>query len=227
MTAPKILIVEDEESMAAGLEYALQREGYEVELARDGAAALETLRRAAPDLVLLDVMLPKRSGFDVLSTLRREGRELPVILLTAKGQELDKVRGLDLGADDYVTKPYALAELLARIRARIRRRSSDDVPDTFPVGPNVVDLRAMCVQRTEGATELSVREVEMLKLLWRERGRPVSRERFLDEVWGANGFPTTRTVDQHVARLRPKLEPDAGKPRHLLTVHGVGYKLEP
>lgn len=215
--------------MAAGLEYALGREGYEVQLARDGEEALESLRQAAPDLVLLDVMLPRRSGLDVLRSLRREGRELPVILLTARGQDLDVVRGLDLGADDYVTKPYSLSELLARIRARLRGVAgrAEDVPDSFPLGTAMVDLRAMRVQRGARSEDLTVREVELLKLLWRERGRPVSRERFLDEVWGLDGFPTTRTVDQHVARLRRKLEADPRRPRHVLTVHGVGYKLEP
>lgn len=226
--AGRILVVEDEESMAAGLDYALRREGYEVDLARDGDEALDLLRKRGPDLVLLDVMLPRRSGFDVLATLRREGREIPVILLTAKGQEIDKIRGLDLGADDYVTKPYSLAELLARVRARLRRKGgeADATPDAFELGESTVDLRAMLVRHPEGEQELSVREVELLRVLWRERGRPVSRERFLDEVWGYSHFPSTRTVDQHMARLRKKLERAPARPRHLLTVHGVGYKLE-
>jgi len=224
----RILVVEDEESMVAGLEYALEREGYEVLLARDGESALTTLRSQAPDLVLLDVMLPRRSGFDVLRALRREGRTVPVIVVTAKGQEIDKVHGFDLGADDYVTKPFSLAELLARIRARLRRRAADasDVPESFDLGDAHVDLRAMQVQRGGVATALSVREVDMLKLLWRERGRPVSRERFLEEVWGQERFPTTRTVDQHVAKLRQKVEADPARPRHLVTAFGVGYRLE-
>jgi len=225
----RILVVEDEEAMIAGLEYALAREGFEVEVARDGARALESLGRSAPDLVLLDVMLPARSGFDVLATLRRTGREVPVILLTAKSQEIDKVQGFDLGADDYVTKPFSLVELLARIRARLRRRASDTeaVPDALELGPARIDLRAMKVELAGRVEELSLREVDMLKLLWRERGRPVSRERFLEEVWGHERFPTTRTVDQHMVKLRQKVEADPARPRHLLTAFGVGYRLEP
>lgn len=225
----RILLVEDEEALVAGLSYSLEREGYDVLIARDGAEALDVLQQGAPDLVLLDVMLPKRSGFDVLSTLRREGRTLPVILLTAKGQEADKVKGLDLGADDYVTKPFALAELMARIRAGLRRHAMDveDVPDGFELGPVRIDLRAMQAIHTDGpAHELSVREVDMLSLLWRERGRPVSRERFLDEIWGSSRFPTTRTVDQHVAKLRQKVERDPANPQFLRTAFGVGYRLE-
>ncbi len=224
-----ILVVEDEEAMIAGLEYALAREGYEVQIARDGASALAALGQSSPDLVLLDVMLPRRSGYDVLATLRRDGRAVPVILLTAKSQEIDKVQGFDLGADDYVTKPFSLVELLARIRARLRRRTSEAeaVPDELGLGPARVDLRAMRVELAGRVEELSLREVDMLKLLWRERGRPVSRERFLEEVWGHEHFPSTRTVDQHMVKLRQKVEADPGNPRHLLTAFGVGYRLEP
>jgi DNA-binding response OmpR family regulator len=218
---PRILIVEDEEAMIAGLEYALAREGYEVAIARDGASALQQLASRAPDLVLL-------SGLEVLASLRRDGRALPVILLTAKSQEIDKVQGFDLGADDYVTKPFGLAELLARIRARLRGRPSETgaVPDQLVLGPARIDLRAMRVERGGRVEELSLREVDMLKLLWRERGRPVSRERFLDEVWGHEKLPTTRTVDQHLVKLRQKIEADPASPRHLLTAFGVGYRLE-
>ncbi len=224
-----VLLVEDEESLRAGLIYALEREGYRVDVAADGEAALAALRASAPDLVLLDVMMPKVSGFEVLEALRAEGREVPVILLTAKGEEADRVRGLDLGADDYVVKPFGLAELLARVRARLRRRATDaaEVPDSFEVGDARVDVPALAVVRAEGSTPLTVREADMLKLLYRERGRPVSRTRFLEEVWGHDKFPTTRTVDQHVAKLRQKIEPEPGRPRHLVTVHGLGYRLDP
>ena len=220
-----ILVVEDESSMLAGLEYALAQEGYEVRSATDGDAALASIAKSPPDLVLLDVMLPRRSGFDVLKRLRDDGRRLPVILLTARGQELDKVHGLDLGADDYVTKPFGLAELLARIRARLREHV-EDVPERFELGSARVDLKRMRVEKDDEAHELSLREVAMLELLWRERGRPVSRERFLTEVWGHERFPTTRTVDQHMVKLRQKVESDAARPRHLLTAFGVGYRLE-
>jgi DNA-binding response OmpR family regulator len=228
MTQQRILIVEDEEAMAVGLEYALVREGYAVTLVRDGATALERLRRDSFELVLLDVMLPRKSGFDVLGELRRAGRDVPVILLTAKNQEIDKVHGFDLGADDYVTKPFSLVELLARVKARMRRRAGvePDVPNELAIGPAQVDLRAMKVTLDGRAEELSLREVDMLKLLWRERGRPVSRERFLEEVWGHERFPTTRTVDQHMLKLRQKLERDPAEPKHLLTAFGVGYRLE-
>ena len=221
----KILVVEDEASMQAGLEYALLKEGFEVSLASDGDMALRLARQSAPDLLLLDVMLPRRSGFDVLRALRAEGRDVPVILLTAKGQELDKVHGLDLGADDYVTKPFSLAELLARIRARLRHRAAD-VPDSFELGPARIELKRMRVERGAQSHELSLREVDMLKLLWRERGQPVSRERFLTDVWGHERFPTTRTVDQHMLKLRQKVEVDPAEPKHLLTAFGVGYRLE-
>ncbi|HYC78834.1 MAG TPA: response regulator transcription factor [Planctomycetota bacterium] len=225
---PLVLVVEDEESMAAGLRYALEREGYDVRLAADGAAAADALRTSAPDLVLLDVMLPRRSGFDLLEQLRRAGRATPVILLTAKGAEADRVRGFDLGADDYVVKPFSLAELLARVRARLRRRAAEgaDVPATLVIGDAVVDLAALTLRRGDVATPLTVREADMLRLLWRERGRVVSRGRFLEEVW-RQADVTTRTVDQHMAQLRKKLEPDAARPRHLVTVFGVGYRLEP
>ncbi|MEZ5978713.1 MAG: response regulator transcription factor [Planctomycetota bacterium] len=227
MTKRRILVVEDEESMATGLDYALRREGYDVEVARDGAEALARLAASAPDLVLLDVMLPKRSGFDVLQSLRRDGRALPVVLLTAKDQEADVVKGFDLGADDYVTKPFGLAELLARVRARLRTKEQDAAtPDAIEIGPARVDLRAMRVRLGEREHELSLRECDMLRLLWRERGVPVSRERFLDEVWGHDAFPTTRTVDQHVVKLRQKIEAAPSRPKHLLTAHGVGYRLE-
>jgi len=220
-----ILVVEDEASMLAGLEYALAKEGYDVHSAVDGERALAMVRKSAPDLILLDVMLPKRSGLDVLRELRKERRNVPVILLTARGQELDKVQGLDLGADDYVTKPFSLAELLARIRARLRGRASD-VPDSFELSGARVDLKGMRVEKGGEVHELSLREIDMLKLLWRERGQPVSRERFLTDVWGHERFPSTRTVDQHVVKLRQKLERDPAQPKHLLTAFGVGYRLE-
>jgi two-component system alkaline phosphatase synthesis response regulator PhoP len=225
---PRILVVEDEEALAIGLQHALAREGYEVVLARDGAAAQQALRDASHDLVLLDVMLPRKSGFEVLAQLRREGRSVPVVMLTSKNEEIDKVHGLDLGADDYMTKPFSLAELLARVRARLRRSTAreEDIVE-LQLGPARIDLRAMRIELDGRVDELSLREVDMLKLLWRERGRPVARERFLEEVWGHERFPTTRTVDQHMVKLRQKVERDPADPKHLLTAFGVGYRLEP
>jgi two-component system alkaline phosphatase synthesis response regulator PhoP len=225
---PRILVVEDEEALAIGLQHALAREGYEVVLARDGAAAQQALRDASHDLVLLDVMLPRKSGFEVLAQLRREGRSVPVVMLTSKNEEIDKVHGLDLGADDYMTKPFSLAELLARVRARLRRSTAreKDIVE-LQLGPARIDLRAMRIELDGRVDELSLREVDMLKLLWRERGRPVARERFLEEVWGHERFPTTRTVDQHMVKLRQKVERDPADPKHLQTAFGVGYRLEP
>jgi DNA-binding response OmpR family regulator len=228
-TSMRILVVEDEETLAVGLEYALAREGFQVAVARDGEAALKAVQASTPDLVLLDVMLPRRSGFEVLKTLREKGRAFPVILLTAKGQEVDKVRGLDLGADDYVTKPFGLAELLARIRARLRTQKdpAETLPEKLTLGGALLDLRALTVRRGKKTEALTVREADMLRLLWRERGQAVSRARFLEEVWGHERFPTTRTVDQHIAKLRGKVEADPASPRHILTVFGLGYRLEP
>lgn len=225
----RILVAEDEESIVAGLEYALRKEGYDVEVARDGEAALRRLRDAACDLVLLDVMMPKRSGFDVLAALRKERRTVPVILLTAKGQEADKVRGFDLGADDYVTKPFGLAELLARIRARLLRRPAGEeaAPDAIQLGPVRVALKELRVDRGAASEPLTVKEADILRLLWRERGRPVSRQHFLEEVWKLDRRRATRTVDQTIARLRQKIEADPARPRHLLTIVGVGYRLDP
>lgn len=224
----RILLVEDEDTLVTGLVYALEREGYVVEVERDGAAALARLRTSAPDLVLLDVMLPKKNGLEVLAALRREGRHVPVILLTAKGTEGDKLKGFDLGADDYVTKPFSLAELLARVRVRLRERSGsfDGVPNTFAIGPANIDLGSLRVDVDGRVSELSLKEADMLRLLWRERGKPVKREQFLDEVWKHDGFPTTRTVDQHMVKLRQKVERDPAQPKHLLTAFGIGYRLE-
>jgi DNA-binding response OmpR family regulator len=225
--APKILLVEDEEAMIAGLEYALQKEGFGVSTARDGDSAAERLKHGGFDLVVLDLMLPKRSGFDVLRELRTTDADTPVILLTAKGQEADKVRGFDLGADDYVTKPFGLAELLARIRARLRARGGTEaMPDLLVLGDTVIDLKNFSVTRSGVKDVLSVREADMLRLLYRNRGQTVPRRRFLREVWGHERMPATRTVDQHMAKLRQKVEADAANPRHIMTVFGVGYRLE-
>jgi DNA-binding response OmpR family regulator len=222
--APRILLIEDEEAMIAGLEYALRKEGFEVVVARDGDEGQRRAREGA-DLVLLDLMLPKRSGFDVLRAIRAADSGMPVILLTAKGQEADKVRGFDLGADDYVTKPFGLAELVARIRARLRLRT-ERVPDTVTIGEAALDLKGLVVTRPGASEGLTLREADMVRLLWRNAGQTVPRRLFLKEVWGHSAPPASRTVDQHVAKLRQKIESDPANPRHILTVFGVGYRLE-
>jgi DNA-binding response OmpR family regulator len=224
--AHRLLLVEDEEAMIAGLEYALGREGFVVATARDGESGIAAAAKGGFDLVLLDLMLPKRSGFDVLAAFRATDAETPVVVLTAKGQEADKVRAFDLGADDYVTKPFGLAELVARVRARLRRAGAEAVPDRLELGEAVVDLKAMTVARGGAREPLTLREADMLRLLWRNRGHTVPRRRFLKEVWGHERPPATRTVDQHVAKLRQKIEADPANPRLLLTVFGAGYRLE-
>ena len=229
MTAKvNVLVVEDDEGIVSGLKYALSREGFAVDIARDGESALQRLRATSPDLVLLDIMLPGLSGLDVLRTIRQEGRTIPVILVTSAGQEIDKVRGLDLGADDYVTKPFGLAELVARMRARLRRTAARalDVPEQFALGEAQVDLRQLTVRHPDRTEALTVREADMLRVLYSARGSVISRNRFLDEVWGEDHFPTTRTIDQHIANLRRKVEADASKPRFLRTVFGSGYRLD-
>lgn len=224
----KILVVEDEDALASGLEYGLAREGYDVVLARDGDSGLAAARRDRFDLLILDVMMPKRSGFDVLATLRAEGSRVPVIMLTGKAQEADKLRGFDLGADDYVTKPFSLAELAARVRARLKSApaAADVIPDVVLIGDARVDLAALRVTRGKKSEELSVREADMLRLLWRERGKAVPRRQFLAEVWLHDRVTTTRTVDQHMVKLRAKIEGNVDRPRHIVTVFGVGYRLD-
>jgi DNA-binding response OmpR family regulator len=213
----RILIVEDDPGMARGLAYNLEAEGYEVEVARDGEAGLKHARAGGHDLVLLDVMLPKRSGFEILKRLRADGIETPVILLTARGAELDKIAGLKLGADDYVTKPFSLGELLARIGARLRRTT-----------PGVAaDLAALRVTRGTRSARLTPTEAEILRYLARHEGAAVARADLLRDLWGVEHVAETRTLDNHVSRLRRKLEADPANPTVLLTVPGVGYRLAP
>ncbi len=233
MTDPRsrILIVEDDDTMRSGLVDVLELEGYDVVEAADGRAGLERARRGDCDLVLLDVMMPEMTGFDVLKALRAEGCEVPVILLTALGEELDRVRGLELGGDDYVVKPFSLRELIARIRLRLKPRGGATATDTrsasddrVRVGGATVDLAAHVVERKDARFDLSPKEVGMLRLFFESVGKVISRRDFLDSVWGYETFPTTRTVDTHVLKLRQKIEPDPDKPRYILTVHGAGYK---
>ncbi|WP_420455245.1 response regulator transcription factor [Rubrivirga sp.] len=224
-----ILIVDDERAMREGLRDNLEFEGYAVEEAADGDQALAKLTDGAYRLVVLDVMMPKRSGFDVLRQARAAGVRTPVILLTAKAEEFDAVRGLEFGADDYVTKPFGLGELLARVRAVLRRAegASGVARDVIEVGRLRVDLGSYQATSDGAEAPMTHLEVEVLRYFAARPGAVVSRDELLDQVWGADVAPTARTVDNFVLKLRQKAEPDPGRPRHFVTVHGVGYKFLP
>ena len=221
----KILVVEDEPAMVAGLRDNFEFEGYEVITARDGIEGLERALDESPDLVVLDVMMPRMSGLEVCKQLRAKRASLPIIMLTARGQEVDKVVGLELGADDYVTKPFSIRELLARVKSVLRRTAvlpKDKEQHSF--ADVEVDLRRCRVLRSGKALDISSKEFDLLKYFICHSGETLSRDRLLDEVWGYENFPTTRTVDAHIVRIRQKLEPVPEQPRFFLTVHGVGYK---
>jgi DNA-binding response OmpR family regulator len=223
----RILIIEDELPMRRALEDCLGAEGYRVFSAADGESGLQRALAEQPDLILLDIMMPKLDGFAVAAELRRLGRVTPILMLTAKGQIEDRVNGLDAGADDYLVKPFSIEELLARVRALLRRtRKNGQAATKLEFGDIVVDLARQTATRGKRELHLTPKEFAMLRLLSATPGEPVSRERFLDVVWGYAAFPTTRTVDNHIASLRRKLEKNADDPRWLKTVHGVGYKLE-
>jgi len=222
---PKILIVEDEPNMVSGLRDNFEFEGYEVITAPDGIAGLERALTDSPDLVILDVMMPRMSGLDVCKQLKSKRPATPIIMLTARGQEVDKVVGLELGADDYVTKPFSIRELLARVKAVLRR--SGNTPkqgEKFAFGEVEVNLRSCQVSRKGKAVDFSSKEFELLKYFVIHPGETLSRDRLLEDVWGYDHFPTTRTVDAHIVRLRQKVEPKPEEPRFILTVHGTGYK---
>jgi DNA-binding response OmpR family regulator len=223
----KILIAEDELNMRKGLQDNLEFEGYEVNCAEDGEEALEHIKKNNYDLIILDVMMPKMSGFDVCKAARKIGIETPIILLTAKGDEIDKVLGLELGADDYVTKPFSLRELLARIKA-ILRRSENKISSTGvfeKIGKLNVNFTAYTATSNGKEISLSHKEFDILSYLWKKRNVTVRRDDLLNEVWGYEESPTTRTVDNFILKLRQKIEKDPNNPRIILTVHGVGYKL--
>ena len=219
----RILIVEDEPNMVAGLRDNFEYEGYEVLTASDGAEGLGRALNDAPDLVVLDVMMPKMSGLDVCKQLKAKRPSSPVIMLTARGQEVDKVVGLELGADDYVTKPFSIRELLARIKA-VLRRAHGGSQERYAFGDVAVNLRTCQVTRDGKPVEFSAKEFDLLKYFLCHPGEALSRDRLLEKVWGYNSFPTTRTVDAHIVHLRQKLELKPEEPRFILTVHGVGYK---
>jgi DNA-binding response OmpR family regulator len=221
----KILIVEDEPNMVAGLRDNFEFEGYQVITAPDGVAGLERALSDSPDIVILDVMMPRMSGLEVCKHLKAKRPSTPIIMLTARGQEVDKVVGLELGADDYVTKPFSIRELLARVKAVLRR--VQNVPkngDHYTFGDVEVNLKSCQVSRKGKPLDFSSKEFELLKYFLTHSGEAVSRDQLLEDVWGYDRFPTTRTVDAHIVRLRQKLEPKPDDPHYFLTVHGVGYK---
>lgn len=220
----KILVVEDDLSILTGLSMSLRYEGYEVLQAQDGRAALQKAVDEAPDLMVLDLMLPQMNGFEVLEELRRRGNQVPVVVLSARGLEPDKVTGLNLGADDYVVKPFGLQELLARIRAVLRRRLRDDEAVTF--SDTRVDLRAKTVARAGRAVELTAQEFKLLAHFITHPGRTFSRDELLSGAWGYGYEGTVRTVDNFVSQLRQKFEVDPESPRHFKTVRGLGYRFD-
>lgn len=224
---PRILVIEDEAPMRMALEDILKADGYRVLTAGDGQAGLEAAISERPDLVLLDVMLPKVDGLTICAELRSRDAGMPVLMLTARGQVSDRVAGLDTGADDYLVKPFSTDELLARVRALLRRQQrTPEPPPSLQLGDVVIDFATQTARRGADPLHLTAREFAMLRLLAESRGTPVTRERFLDVVWGYTAFPTTRTVDTHMATLRAKIEPEPDSPRWVKTVHGVGYRLE-
>jgi len=225
----RVLLVEDEESFSDPLSYLLKAEGFEVAVAATGPEALAEYDRGGADLVLLDLMLPGLSGTEVCRQLRARG-SVPVIMLTARDSEIDKVVGLELGADDYVTKPYSTRELLARMRAVLRRRSepAEDVATAaLAAGPVRMDVERHVVAVAGQQVQLPLKEFELLELLLRNAGRVLTRGQLIDRVWGADYVGDTKTLDVHVKRLRAKVEPDPASPRYLVTVRGLGYKFEP
>jgi two-component system alkaline phosphatase synthesis response regulator PhoP len=220
----RILLVEDEPGLVMTLSDRLTSEGYSVESARDGETGLARASEGGFDAILLDVMLPRKNGFDVCRDLRQRGVNTPVLMLTARGQLVDKVVGLKLGADDYLTKPFEMMELLARIEALLRRAPAVSSPDTYQFANIQVDFRRAEVVRDGTPLELSAKEFQLLRYFIEHREATLSRDELLNEVWGYDAMPTTRTVDVHVAWLRQKLEPNPKHPQLILTVHGLGYK---
>ena len=221
----RILVVDDEPNIRDLLSTGLSFAGFQVKTVANGAATISAVLEEEPDLIILDVMLPKRSGLDICRKIRADGNEVPIIMLTARGQEIDKVLGLKLGADDYVTKPFSFLELMARVEAILRRAAvPGPTVDAFHFGDVEVAFKACEVRKAGQRVDLSAREFELLRFLIEHRGEVVSRDRLLDAVWGYQSMPFTRTVDMHVAKLRKKIEDRPAEPRHVVTVHRFGYK---
>jgi two-component system alkaline phosphatase synthesis response regulator PhoP len=222
----KILIVEDEEALLKGLELNLAREGYQILTAANGEEGMRLALRENPQLVLLDIMLPGMNGLDVCSELRRKGFEAPIIILTAKSEEVDRVVGLEIGADDYVTKPFSRRELLARIRVRLRRQppGASEQLARYRFGQTEIDFEKCSTTRNGQPLDLTAREYDILRLMIRHRGEVITRDRMLNEIWGYEAYPATRTVDSHIVKLRQKIEDDPAEPKHILSIYGEGYK---
>jgi DNA-binding response OmpR family regulator len=226
----RVLIAEDDANLRQGLIDLLEGEGYEVSAAEDGQQALDCFRKEAPDLVLLDVMMPELSGYDVCREIRKNDSHTPIIMLTAKGEEIDKVVGLELGADDYVTKPFGLHELRARIAAVLRRSRNHQqepaasLPEQFHIGLALIDRKSYQVTLGKQSESLTSRELKLLEIFHSRPNEVLSRNDLLNAAWGVDYFGTTRTLDQHIAQLRKKVETDPASPQFLLTVHGVGYR---
>jgi len=221
----RILVVEDDTAIAFGLELDLKNEGYDVVIEADGESALRRARKEAFDLILLDVMLPRKDGFEVCRELRRGGSKTPVIMLTAKAQEAEKVMGLEIGADDYVTKPFSPRELRARVKAALRRTAEDDLP-ICRFGDAEVDFGRCELRRAGKPVELTALEFKLLTAFVRNGGKVLSRARLLDLVWGHGTFVTDRVVDNHVVTLRKKVEPEPSEPRYIVSVRGMGYRFD-
>jgi len=223
-----VLVVEDDEAMGVALQDGFVSEGDRVLRARDGAGGLQLATDQAVDIVILDVMLPRMSGLDVCRRLRRDGNNVPIIMLTARGQEIDRVVGLRAGADDYVTKPFSFLELLARVEAVLRRasgaRNGEGGPERYVLGSVTLDFRRLEARRDGHAVDLTPREFGLLRFFICHEGEVLSRDKLLDAVWGYSSSPLTRTVDTHIAKLRKKIEDNPNDPRHIVTVHRVGYK---
>ena len=221
----RILVVEDEEDLLKGLDINLSKEGYRVLKASDGETGIKLAIKESPNLIILDVMLPGINGFDVCRELRGKGITIPIIMLTAKSEEMDRVVGLEIGADDYVTKPFGLRELIARIRARLRHQPvQSESLARYRFGDFEFDFEKLVAKRKGKALEMTPREFDILQLLIRCRGEVVTRDRMLEQVWGYDSYPTTRTVDTHILKLRQKIEDDPANPRYILSIYGEGYK---
>jgi two-component system alkaline phosphatase synthesis response regulator PhoP len=222
----KILIIEDEQDLIKGLKLNLSDEGYEVDWAVNGMEGLRKALREMPDLIILDIMLPEMDGLEVCRELRHKNTGIPIIMLTAKGGEIDKVVGLEIGADDYITKPFSIRELLARIKVQLRRveREEKAVPEVYSFGDIEIDFAQFKVKRKGNEIDLTSLEMEILKYFVAHQGNVVTRDDMLDKIWGYESYPTTRTIDNHILKLRKKIEEDPARPRHILSVYGGGYR---